>query len=67
MKNREQGNNLLPVLFIRNTYQRFICKCTERSYGLFFVEQVFLDEREQQQDNQDDSLSACHPVGGSEY
>ena len=66
MKNREQGN-LLPVLFIRITSLRSICKCTESPCGLFFVEQVFLEEGEQQQDNQDDSLRACHPVGGCEY
>jgi hypothetical protein len=45
MKNREQGN-LLPVLFIRNTSQCFICKCSEQPCGLFFVEQGFLEEGE---------------------
>jgi hypothetical protein len=33
----------------------------------FVVEQVFLEEGDEQQDNQDDSLRTSHPVGGSEY
>jgi len=63
----EQGN-LFPVLFLRNNSQHFIYKRTRKQNVLFFiVEQVILEEWDKQQDNQDDSLCANHPIRGSEY
>ena len=67
-RNKKTGNRATcSRLIFRNDSQQVKLKHTGQTDILFFVEQIILEERYKQQDNQDDSLRASHPVSGSEY